>query len=477
MNQRTQGPRGTGARTDRRTGARGHGRAGVAAIVAALLLGTAAATAAQETSLTIYQDGRVMVRRTLPVAVPRGTSTASVDLGGRGADPTSLVALDDGVEVRGVRVSGATGLNGSLRRALGRDVDFLLPGDSVRFVRGTVLSLDPPAFRVMGRVVYEMPGRPAFPDSLVQLAPRAEVTVEAARPARNLRVAYQAQGLSWRAGYTLVAPASGAGRATLTGAAMIENPGALAFGGAEVQLLAGDVRRAAQPRGYAEDRPLPMAAMAARAAPPTEEAVGEAHVYTLPGTVDLVPGESRTVALFAQATPQVERSFAVRASYGGHLQQWRGPEQDIHAEVTYLVRRPAGTAFGDVPLPAGVVRVLVPDSAGRVQLLGEVPIQHTPGGRELKLATGTAFDITAQRTQLTFVQQGRRQVEVSYRVQIQNAKSDSATVQVYDEFPGRWEVLSSTVPPQRLSSSSVRFAVPVPAGGEATHEYRVRVSW
>ena len=75
------------------------------------------------------------------------------------------------------------------------------------------------------------------------------------------------------------------------------------------------------------------------------------------------------------------------------------------------------------------------------------------------------------------MQQGRRQVEVSYRVQIQNAKGDSATVQVYDEFPGQWEVLSSTVRPERLSSTSVRFAVPVPATGEATLEYRVRVRW
>jgi hypothetical protein len=124
-----------------------------------------------------------------------------------------------------------------------------------------------------------------------------------------------------------------------------------------------------------------------------------------------------------------------------------------------------------------VVRVLIPDSAGRVQLLGEVPIPHTPGGRELKLATGTAFDITAQRTQTAFEQPGRRHVVVSYRVQIQNAKSDSATVQVYDEFPGRWEVLSSSVPAERLSSSSVRFAVPVPPGGEAALEYRVRVRW
>jgi hypothetical protein len=448
-------------------------------IVVALLTLTAATVAAQETSLTIYQDGRVMVRRALAVAVPRGTSTTSVDLGGRGADPTSLVALDEGVEVRGVRVSAATGVEGSLRRALGREVEFVLGGDSLRFVRGTVLSLDPPAFRVQGRVFYELPGRPVFPDSLVQLTPRAEVTVEAARAVRTLRVAYLAQGLSWHAGYTLVAPASGAGRATMAGAATIDNPGGLAITGAEVQLLAGDVRRAYQSRAYEADRVMaaPAMAMARGAEAPSEEAVGESHVYTLAGTVDFVPGASRTVALFAQAAPVVERSFAFRASGSGHLQQWRVPEQDLHAEVTYLVRRPAGTPFGDTPLPAGVVRVLVPDSAGRVQLLGEVPIQHTPAGRELKLATGTAFDITAQRTQLTFVQQGRRQVEVSYRVQVQNAKSDSVTVQVYDEFPGQWEVLSNTARAERLSSTSVRFAVPVPAAGEATLEYRVRIRW
>lgn len=470
------GARWNGAPAHRRTGTAPR-RAGI--LVALLAVGMGTALRAQETSLTIYQDGRVMVRRTIPLAVPRGASTLSVDLGGRGADPTSLVSLDDGVEVRGVVVSAATGVEGSLRRALGRDLEFLLGGDTLRFVRGTVLSLDPPAFRVNGRVLYDMPGRPAFPDSLVQLAPRAEITVEAARAARALRVAYLAQGLMWRAGYTLVAPPSGAGRGALTGSATIENPGGLAIGGAEVQLLAGDVRRAVGPRNFAMDRmaPAPAMAMAGRAEAATEEAVGESHVYTLPGTVDLVPGTSRTVALFAQAAPQVERAFAFRASGMGHLQQWRAPEQDLHAEVTYLVRRPAGTPFGDTPLPAGVVRVLVPDSAGRVQLLGEVPIAHTPAGRELKLATGTAFDITAQRTQLTFVQQGRRQVEVSYRVQIQNAKDDSATVQVYDEFPGQWEVLSSTVRPERLSSTSVRFAVPVAGSGDATLEYRVRVRW
>ena len=133
--------------------------------------------------------------------------------------------------------------------------------------------------------------------------------------------------------------------------------------------------------------------------------------------------------------------------------------------------------FGDTPLPAGTVRVLSPDSAGRLQLLGEAQIQHTPAGRELHLTTGTAFDVTAQRAQVSFELSGKNSSVSSYRVTIQNAKNDPVTVQVLDQFSGEFEVLSSSVPAERLSASSVRFPVVVAAGGEATLEYRVRARW
>ncbi len=262
----------------------------------------------------------------------------------------------------------------------------------------------------------------------------------------------------------------------MTGLAIIENPGALSFAGAQVQLLAGDVRRAGGRRDLAEAGVVMMRAQVAPA-PPSEEAVGETHVYTLPGTVDLAPGQSRSVALFPRAEVQVEPEFLLRRPMYVWQARQPQPEQDLHPEISYLARRPKGTAFGDAPLPAGVVRVLSADSAGRVQLLGEAQIQHTPAGRELHLSTGTAFDVTAQRTQLTFEPLGQRAAVSSYRVTIQNAKTDPVTVQVLEEFPGDWEVLSSSVPPERLSASSARFPVPVPAGGEATLEYRVRVRW
>ena len=434
---------------------------------------------AQETSLTIYQSGQALVRRTFAVAVPRGASTLTVDLGARGVDPGTLVSLDDGVELRGVTTVSETGVEAALRRAVGKDIDFMVAGrDSVpQFVHGTLLSLDPQTVRVAGRVIYGFPGTPAFPDSLVALAPSVSLTVEAARARPSLRLAYQTEGLQWSASYTLTVPRNPRVAGTFAGLATIVNAGSLSFGGAEVQLLAGEVRRATgQPRFLQAG--VAMRAMAAPAAAPepTEESVGETHVYTLPGTVDIVPGATVSVALFAQAAVQVEPEYVLRHSMYVYQAQPQA-EQDLHAEIGYLVRRPRGTPFGDTPLPAGVVRVMSPDSAGRLQLLGEPQIQHTPAGRELHLVTGTAFDVTAQRSQLTFTLEGRRASVSSYRVTIQNAKADTVTVQVLDEFPGQFEVVSSTVPAERLSATSVRFPVPVPPGGEATLEYRVRARW
>jgi hypothetical protein len=48
---------------------------------------------------------------------------------------------------------------------------------------------------------------------------------------------------------------------------------------------------------------------------------------------------------------------------------------------------------------------------------------------------------------------------------------------VLEERGGEWSVLQSSLPAEKLSSTRTRFRVPVPAGGEATLTYRVRVVW
>jgi hypothetical protein len=218
-------------------------------------------------------------------------------------------------------------------------------------------------------------------------------------------------------------------------------------------------------------------AMAAEAADmATEEAVGEVRVYTLPGRVDLEPGVVTTAALFAPAQAEVAREFAF-GPVMNPVDQWMSADSGRHPEVSYRVTRAAGTPFGEVPLPSGVVRVLALDGEGRMQVLGESNLGHTPRGRDLIVSTGTAFDVTGDKVQTVFERRGERDVTVAYRMTIRNGKDESITAVVREDFPGRWEVLNSTVAAERVSSSTVRFAVPVPARTDAVLEYRVRARW
>ncbi len=455
----------------------------VAALALLLHAGTPARLHAQETSLTVYSDGFVTVRRAHQAPVTRGASTVAVDPGTMQFDPASLVLTDDGAELRGARLVQAAGAEAALRRALGRDVDFWVQlRDTAYFVRGRVLSLQPPAVRVDGRVLFNLPGQPAFPESLVQFAPRLELNVTAARPLPALRYAYVTQGLQWQASYAMVVPRVGGGPATVTGTAAIQN-GGLTARGAEVQLAAGTIRRAAVPRPMVrgrvralEEAAAPMAAEMDQAGFAAEEAVGEVRVYTLPGRVDLEPGVVTTAALFAPAQATVAREFAFGPVFNP-VDQWMSADSGRHPEVSYRVSREAGTPFGETPLPSGAIRVLAPDADGRMQVLGEAGLGHTPRGRDIIVSTGTAFDVSADRVQTAFERRNERDVTVAYRMTIRNGKDESITAVVREDFPGRWEVLNSTVAAERVSSSTVRFAVPVPARTDVVLEYRVRARW
>lgn len=84
------------------------------------------------------------------------------------------------------------------------------------------------------------------------------------------------------------------------------------------------------------------------------------------------------------------------------------------------------------PLPGGTVRVLAPDAGGALRLAGEDIIGHTPRDE---------------------------------------------TVRVIESVPGDWRLVRSSLPGQKVDATTLRFEVPVPAGGESTLTYRVRSRW
>ena len=434
-----------------------------------------------QTSLTIYNDGRVLVRRTVPVAVPKGASTQRVALGA--LDPASLFSLDSSVIVGGLSYDGAVDEGSVLRRSLGRRIVFRLP-ESKDTISALVLGVDPLRLQLPdGRVSFTMPGAALYPGDVVVADPTATLRLESERAQDRLRLGYFTAGAAWRASYQVVL---GAGQARVTGSAVVESQ-TLRAEDADLQLLAGAVGRADQP---APPVPLMEARVAMNAAydkreVATEQRVGEFHLYSLPGRTTLLPGLTSTIALFEPAQVKYERAYVVRGQvpWWGMLPQ-QGDETDVPVEVVYTLKRPRKTDFGDRPLPGGVVRLFQSDSAGRAQLVGEAAMDHTPAGEDVRLSAGQAFDLTARRVQTTYVTRRdstragwRTQATADYRVTLRNATDTAVSVDVQEERSGEWSVLQSSVPAEKLSSTVTRFRVKVPAKGEATLTYKVRVIW
>jgi hypothetical protein len=446
--------------------------------VGVLLL--AAAPLAGQTSLSIYRDGRVVVRQSLPQALQRGRNALTLRL--EGLDPATLFSPDTSVSVLSATARYPSTKADALARAVGQALWFARgKGDTIR---ATVVRVDPPQYRLDGRLLLEVPGEPLFPAELVRTSPEASVVLDASRARPRTELAYMAQGATWEALYQVVLTGA---RCQVSGTATVTSQ-SLRADSAEVQLVAGAIQRARAARWQVEGA-LAMTARRAdvdEASVTTEQAVGETHVYQLPGRLTLEPGVPVATALFPRSSAPVSQELIVPG-----VLPWRGwigqsPEPNrLPVQVWYTLKRGRGTPFGDRPLPAGTVQLYQADSSGRVQLVGEAANAHTAPGRDLRVQSGDAFDVSAERVQTDFTQEqlppvrrglpARQRATAAYRVTIANAKPEAVTVDVREARYGVWRIVESSTPPEKLSATEVRFRLPVPAGGEATLTYTVQI--
>ena len=447
-------------------------------IVAAAILLLGTPLAAQETSLTLFSSGRVLVRRTLPISLPAGSTTLPLALGMM--SPSDFAVLEPGVTLQRLAFDPAYGEDALLRRNLGQR--FMIRRGVEPPFPAVLVSMDPERWEHpnMG-IIFGRPGQVIWPKELVPGGPSAVATLKSDRAHQGVKVMYATNGANWGANYRLYLGAAG----RVEGAAMI-NSGTLEFTAAEVQLLAGDIGTPAYPtapaRNYAMAAKVAESSMDGSGA--SEEAVGEARLYTLPGRVSFTPGTQLVMPLFDPAPAKAERRF----SLSGALPYWGGfgqmeDEQEVPVEVAYRLERKLATPFGDLPLPGGSVQVFDADKSGRLQLIGQGSIGHTAPGEELMVRTGTAFDVTARRTQTDFTTSRsttsptRTIAMVTFKVALQNAKDSAVIVDVREDRGGEWSVVESSVAPQKRSSTRVVFPVTVPAKGKATLTYRVRIVW
>lgn len=455
-------------------------------LLAGLALLVHAAAAHGQSGATIYNDGRVLVRRTLPVAVPKGTSTQRVELGP--VDPSSLVSLDQAVVINRALFDAAEDENAVLRRLVGRklSVERAKQGGGTETFQVTLLGVDPTRFLMPdGTVAFGSPGGALrYPADAVSTEQAATLTLTAASGRKDLPLGWFTEGAAWSASYAVIL---GAKDARVTGDAVIASQSFSATD-AEIQLLAGSVSRAPA----ASPRMSPMAARAEMSMnkvqgfqTPPEEETGGFHLYSLPGRATILPGSTTTIALFDPAATAYEKRLVVRGQlpwYGFVPQQ--PDEQTLPVEMTYILKRPLKTPFGDKPLPGGTARIYNPDSDGRLQLVGEASFGHSAAGEDVSLYAGNSFDLTAKRVQTDYTTVPEKKGNVTrtiatlgFKVTINNGSDSAQIVDVREERGGEWSVVTSSVPAEKVSSSVTRFKVTVPAKGEVVLTYTIRTVW
>src|SRR6266550_4631404 len=241
---------------------------------------------AAQTSLSIYRDGRVVVRRTLPQALQQGRNSLTLRL--EALDPATLFSTDTAVSVTSATVRYPSTATDALARAIGQTISFVrAKGDTVQ---ATVVRPDPPQFRLTdGRLLLSPPGEPLFPADLVRTVPEAQVVLDAARGRPRTDIAYVAQGITWEALYQVILTGA---RAQVTGTATVTSQ-SIRADSAEVQLVAGAIQRS-RSKGMATEEAQGQVSFMTRgaradASAASEQAVGETHVYQLPGRLTIEP--------------------------------------------------------------------------------------------------------------------------------------------------------------------------------------------
>jgi hypothetical protein len=366
-----------------------------------------------------------------------------------------------------------------LEKYVGRDVDvvrFDRNGER-RVERARVMSTNGGVvLRYADRIETSVNGTLSFPALPPDLRDRPTLVTDLANGsdgAQDVELTYLSGGLSWKADYTALLSAND-DRVDLHGLITLQNASGTEYRDAVVQLVAGDVN-------VVQNQLKQIGAVRSSADVfgisnrPTEQALFEYHLYTLPRRTTIADNQTKQVELLSAPGVAVTKTLELRGQpyYYGTTAVDLGQRLKVGTYVTF---RNQGGALG-VPLPKGAVRVYKRDGSGTAQFVGSDAIDHTPKNETVRLHLGDSFDVTASKKQTDYKSLGGTVHESAYEIVLRNAKPAAETVQVVEPIPGDWTMLASSARYEKTSASTATWSLRVPAEGSTTLTYRVRVKF
>ncbi|MDH3205700.1 MAG: DUF4139 domain-containing protein [Gemmatimonadota bacterium] len=345
-------------------------------------------------------------------------------------------------------------------------------------VEAEVLSVNGgPILRIGDEITFNYPGRfgfPEVPDNLIA-EPTLLWRLDAGGGDQQVEVSYLTQSMNWKSDYVMVLNEDD-DEAGLTGWVTLTNQSGTSYEGAQLQLVAGDVQRVQNNMAPAAMRRAMMADAVQESAGFSEESFFEYHLYTLGRPADLMNNEQKQVTLLEAEQFGVDK----RLIFHGATHYYRGQYGQVTSNQKVGVfldfENSERNGLG-MPLPKGVVRVYKRDGSGAQQFIGEDLIDHTPRDETLRIKMGEAFDVVGDRLQMDYDVISNCVSESTWQIDLRNHKDEDVEVMLVEPVGGDWQILSSSHEYSRTDAWTFTMSPTVPANGETTVRYRVRVRW
>jgi hypothetical protein len=222
-----------------------------------------------------------------------------------------------------------------------------------------------------------------------------------------------------------------------------------------------------------------MGAVARSAAPAfREEGLLEYHLYTLERPTDVLDKEQKQVTLLEAAGVGVEKKL----SFSGQEYWYQGRHGELakNQKVSvYLDFQNSAHNHLGMPLPKGTLRIYKADKSGAKQFVGEDSIDHTPRDERMRIKAGEAFDVVADRKQVSWSSRGDCSAESAWSVELRNHKDEDVEVRVLESLYRwtNWRIVSSSLPSRKDGAQDISFTVKLPRNATQTLRYRVRYDW
>ncbi|MBP5160663.1 MAG: DUF4139 domain-containing protein [Alphaproteobacteria bacterium] len=457
-----------------------------------LQLGCAAAALAAETlvpmsaqtgmNVTIYNEDRALIKDERKVDLTQGVNVLAFQGVSANMMPQTALLKGQGLTTREQNFNfDLLSKDALLDKSVGQKVlvEYIDPatGKASRESAELVAYNDrKPVLKINDKIETDYPGRIIFSSVPANLRAQPTLSIttmsDKAGP-ETVELDYLTTGLSWKADYVAKLNADET-KMSLNGFVTLSNRSGTDYKQALLQLVAGDVNMVPE---YVERRARAPKAMMAFAdtmsAGMEAEALTDFYIYTLPYKTDVLSNQTKQVALLSAADIAVAKTYELRLPV--HLldsSEERGMKPNIFVTFVNSQENKLGK-----PLPKGVTRLYKEDAKGNMQFVGEDRIQHTADKETVRLAIGSAFNLTVDMKRLAVRRVSDSVRMGTYEVTLKNGGDAPAQVQLTQEVPDRFKIMEENQKSERVNSNTVKWVVPVPAKGETKLTYKIQFQY